>query len=179
LPGVKGEAGANGAPGSAGAQGAPGSSGSSGQQGAQGVQGIQGIAGNTEVTVIDIPQWILSSAVPFSYSNSQNFGPFQAGKSYLIHISISSISVNGNMALGIDLISAGAVINFSYSRGYARYANYSSNQWIYTFEITATLVVGTANTSMSVRVIDGLGDSGASPVTLSGKAYITPVGLIR
>jgi hypothetical protein len=32
---------------------------------------------------------------------------------------------------------------------------------------------------MSIRVIDGLGDSGSAPLTLTGKAYITPVGLIR
>ena len=176
LPGVKGEAGANGSPGSAGPQGAPGSS---GPQGAQGVPGIQGIAGITEVTVIDIPQWILSSATPFSFTNSQNFGLFQAGKSYVLRIYVSGTSINGNMALGVDLISSGAGINFSYSRSYALYANYTSSRWIYSFEITATLVVGTANTSMSVRVIDGLGDSGASPLTLTGKAYITSVGLVR
>ena len=179
LPGTKGEVGASGAPGANGLPGANGAQGPQGAQGQQGIPGVQGAAGVTEVTVVNIPQWILSSATPFSVSNSQSFGAFEAGKSYLIHISVSSNSVNGNMALGLDLISAGASINFSYTRGYALYSNYSANQWIYTFEITATLVVGAANTSISVRVIDGLGDSGARPLTLTGKAYITPVGLIR
>jgi hypothetical protein len=173
LPGVKGEAGANGAPGATGAQGPQGT------QGQQGIPGVQGAAGVAEVTVVNIPQWVLSSATPFSVSNSQSFGTFEAGKSYLLQIFISGRSINSNLSLGIDLISAGASINFSYSRGYSLYANYSTNQWIYTFEITAVLVVGATNTSMSLRVIDGLGDSGVSPLTLTGKAYITPVGLIR
>ena len=179
LPGVKGEAGANGAPGANGLPGANGAQGAQGVPGQQGIPGAQGAAGATEVTVVNIPQWVLSSATPFSVSNSQNFGTFEAGKSYALHISVSSNSVNGNMALGVDLISTGASINFSYTRGYALYSNYSANQWIYTFEITATLVVGVVNTSISVRVIDGLGDSGARPLTLTGKVYITPVGLIK
>lgn len=177
--GVKGEVGEVGQPGPAGAPGSNGSSGPAGPQGIPGPQGAQGVAGATEIIVIDIPQWILSSALPVSYANSQSFGNFEAGKSYLLHIFISCNSVNGNLVLGLDLLSPGAVINFSYSRNYARYATYSTNQWLYGFEATATLVVGAANTSMSIRVIDGLGDSGAAPLTLTGKAYITPVGLIR
>ena len=182
LPGVKGEAGASGAPGANGAPGVnglPGANGAQGVPGQQGIPGAQGAAGVTEVTVVNIPQWILSSATPFSVSNSQNFGAFEAGKSYALQIFVSCVSTNSNMSLGIDLISAGASMNFSYSRGYALYANYSTNQRVLTFEITAVLVVGATNTSMSLRVIDGLGDSGASPLTLTGKAYITPVGLIR
>ena len=179
LPGVKGEAGANGAPGANGLPGANGAQGPQGVPGQQGIPGVQGAAAATEVTVLNIPKWVLSSATPFSVSNSQSFGTFEAGKSYALHIYVSCVSANGNISLGVDLISAGASINFSYSRGYARYANYSSNQWIYSFEITAVLVAGAANTAMSLRVIDGLGDSGASPLTLTGKAYITPVGLIR
>ena len=185
LPGVKGEAGAsgasgaNGAPGVNGLPGANGANGAQGVPGQQGIPGAQGAAGVTEVTVVNIPQWILSSATPFSVSNSQSFGAFEAGKSYVLRIYVLGTSINSNMALGVDLISSGAVMNFSYSRSYALYARNSSNQWIYSFEITAVLVVGAANTSMSLRVIDGLGDSGASPLTLTGKAYITPVRLIR
>ena len=147
--------------------------------GQQGIPGVQGAAGVSEVTVVNIPQWVLSSATPFSVSNSQSFGTFEAGKSYLLHIYVSCVSTNSNMSLGIDLISAGASITFSYSRGYSLYANYSANQRVLTFEITAVLVTDAANTSLSLRVIDGLGDSGASPLTLTGKAYITPVGSIR
>jgi hypothetical protein len=179
VPGAKGETGAAGLPGPAGAPGSNGTSGPAGPQGAQGIQGPQGVAGATEVIVVDIPQWILSSALPVSYANSQPFGNFEAGKSYLLQIFISCNSVNGNLVLGLDLLSPGADINFSYSRNYARYATYSTNQWLYSFQATATLVVGAANTSMSIRVIDGLGDSGVAPLTLTGKAYITPVGLIR
>ena len=179
VPGAKGETGAAGLPGPAGAPGSNGTSGPAGPAGPQGIQGPQGVAGATEVIVVDIPQWILSSALPVSYANSQPFGNFEAGKSYLLQIFISCNSVNGNLVLGLDLLSPGAVINFSYSRNYARYATYSTNQWLYSFQATASLVVGAANTSMSIRVIDGLGDSGAAPLTLTGKAYITPVGLIR
>ena len=179
APGPMGAAGANGSPGPAGAQGPAGPTGAQGVHGVQGARGAQGAAGVTEVIVIDIPQWVLSSALPISYSNSQPFGVFEAGKSYLLHIFVSCTSIDSNMVLGVDLLSSGSSINFSYSRGYARYANYSAAQWIYSFDITATLVVGGANTSMSIRVIDGLGDSGAAPLTLTGKAYITPVGLIR
>lgn len=186
--GAKGEPGLDGAPGSPGPAGAPGSAGAQGPQGPQGATGAtgptgatgaQGPAGSAEVTVIDIPSWILSSALPVSYANSQNFGTFEASKSYLVNISISSISANGNMVLGLDMLSSSGTVGFTYIRSYARYATYSSNQWIYKFEVTATYQVGASDSTLSVRIIDGLGDSGASPLTFTGKAYITLVGAIR
>jgi hypothetical protein len=142
LPGEKGDPGIAGANGTPGPAGSPGANGSQGPQGATGATGPQGPAGPSEVTVVDIPAWILSSATPFSYTNSVEVGNLIAGNNYVFAIHVSGISTVTNLVLGLDVISPGSIVKYSYS-------------------------------------IDGLGDSGAAPLTLTGKAYITLVGSIR
>jgi hypothetical protein len=176
LPGEKGDAGPAGASGSPGPAGSPGPSGA---QGPQGPIGATGPAGPSEVTVVDIPSWILSSAVPFSYNNSSSFGNLLAHHSYLVSIHVSGTSTASNLVLGLDLISFGSTVSFSYSRNDFRYSTYSTTQIKYGFDVVGTINVGDSDTGVSVRVIESMGDSNAAPLTLTGKAYITLVGSIR
>lgn len=186
--GPKGDAGspgASGAPGPAGQDGAPGSagpagsSGGSGPAGATGATGAQGPAGPSEVTVVDIPEWILSSAMPFSYSNSIAIGNLIAGNSYEVKIHLSGVSAYNNLVLGLDLFTPDRTLKFHYSRDDFRFATYLTTQSIYTFDVHATVQAGISNSQLTVRIIDGLGDTGSSRLTLKGTAYITLVGSIR
>ena len=182
MPGEKGDAGsagANGSPGPAGSPGANGSQGPQGAMGATGATGAQGPAGPSEVAVVDIPSWILSSATPFSYTNSVEVGNLIAGNNYVFAIHVSGISTVTNLVLGLDVISPGSIVKYSYSRNDFRFATYSTTQISYGFDVVGTVAIGASNSGISVRVIDGLGDSGAGTLTLTGKAYITLVGSIR
>jgi hypothetical protein len=184
-PGLPGAIGPAGAPGAPGANGANGSSGAPGPQGPQGATGPSGAKGETgtvgpsEVTVIDIPSWSLATATQFSYSASSQFGSLAANASYTFQLHIFGTCTFNSLVLGLDVISPGNTLTFTYSRNDFRYATYSSTGNFYTFEVKGTLRTGESPSSMQVRIIDGFGDTGSNPLTLTGKAYITLVGVIR
>ena len=159
-----------------------------GSNGVQGVQGIQGPVGATgasgavgpsEVTLVDIPSWTLGSATQFSYSGSPLFGDLNSGSSYQFYIHITGTSVFNSLVLGVDIISPGTSVTFSYSRNDFRYSTYSSTGAWYAFDVIGTVQMGASQGAMQVRIIDGFGDTGSNPLTLTGKAYITLVGAIR
>ena len=189
--GPQGEKGEQGLPGVAGAPGIPGSSGPSGPAGAIGSNGAQGAAGSigatgpkgetgtSEVTVIDIPTWTLSSSTPFSYATSTAFGLLLANHSYSFQMQIKGSSIFISMVLGLEILSPGNTVSFAYSRNNIRYATSSSISSLYTFDVIGTIKVGDSDGSIQVRVLDGFGDSGTNALTLTGKAYITPIGAIR
>lgn len=179
APGPSGPAGAPGANGAQGPAGPAGATGATGATGAQGPKGETGTAGSVEVTVVDIPSWTLSSATAFSFSNSTTFGNLVANKSYQIHIYISGTSVFNSAILGLELLSPGSSINFSYLRDNLRYSSNSAITTLYTFDVFGTIAVGSSNASIQIRIYDGLGDSGANPITLAGKAYITEIAAVK
>ena len=182
LPGVAGLPGAIGPAGPAGASGLPGAqgpSGGNGLNGATGATGAQGLAGPSEVSVIDIPQFTLGTSIGYTFIASDSFGTLKANSSYKFNIYLRANSNIVGLVLGADLIAAGGTLNFSYLRTDSRVANYSSAPATYGFMITGTIQVAGADSTLVVRVIDAYGDSGAAPLTFSGKAYITLVGAIR
>jgi len=180
--GPAGPAGQDGAPGSAGPAGSSGGSGPAGATGATGpagATGAQGPAGPSEVTVVDIPEWILSSATPYSFTFSSAFANLIAGRAYLVSINLQGSSSFNNLVLGIEVSSPGSTVTYSYSRNDFRYALSSSIRTGYGFNITSTVQVGSTNSHLLIKVIDGLGDTGNATLTLKGTAYITLVGSIR
>ena len=187
-PGLPGVAGAPGVAGLPGAQGPAGSNGSSGPQGLQGAagatgatgaQGPAGAVGPSEVTVIDIPQWTLSSVSTFSYAASTTIGSLTVGSSYKFDIYIYGTSTQTNLVLGADVICPNANVSASFIRSDSRYATYSSASSKYAILITGVVSDVTTPTSLSVRVIDAYGETGSGALNLTGKAYITLVGAIR
>ena len=181
-PGEQGAMGLPGAPGAMGPAGMPGATGAQGPQGVQGpagATGATGAVGPSEVSVVDVPSWTLSSSTQYSYSTSPTFGALQANNSYKFQIQSSGTSIFNSHVLGLDLVSPGNSVSFIFARTDFRYATYSSTSTEYAFEIFGTIQVGGTPGSLQVRIIDGFGDSGASPLTFSGKAYITLVGAIR
>ena len=182
APGPAGPSGPSGPPGGSGATGAQGPAGPTGATGAQGPTGAKGetgTAGSSEVTVIDIPNWTLSSSTQYSYANSTALGDLRANNSYQFFIHINGASIFNSLILGLDILSPGATLTFSYSRNDFRYATYSTTVTTYGFDVVGTIKTSAVDTSLQVRIIDGFGDSGSNPLTLSGKAYITLVGAIR
>ena len=188
LPGAMGPAGPAGSAGASGPAGANGSTGAQGPAGATGATGATGPAGATgetgtvgpsEVTVIDIPSWSLSSATTYSFSASNSFGTLKVGESYKFDIYVYGTSVLSNLVLGVDIVTSNATSNYSYLRSDARYVNYNSTTFKYSFVISGTVSSIQGQTGISVRVIDAYGETGGGTLTLTGKAYITLVGAIK
>jgi hypothetical protein len=188
LPGSVGPTGPAGKDGASGSSGPAGSSGGSGPAGATGpagaigptgATGAQGPAGPSEVTVVEIPEWTLSSAAPFSYGNSIPFGNLAPGKAYKFDIYLSGYSNFNSLVLGFELFSNGNSLEYSYARNDFRYSTAFSISSNYTFHIFGTVTVGEVTSAMTARIYDGLGDTGIGPLTLKGTAYITLVGSIK
>jgi hypothetical protein len=180
--GPAGPAGAMGPAGSSGSNGSNGAAGATGATGAQGVAGAKGETGTTgpsEVTVIALPTFSLSTNTQFGFNDSAGFGVLASTRDYQFSVHLRGTSSVDSHVLGIDVISPGNEINFSYSKSYFRYATYSTTANWYALEIFGTIKVRAGDSNLTVRVIDGFGDSGTNPLTFTGKAYITLVGAIR
>jgi len=183
--GEKGDAGLPGAPGPAGLPGAPGPTGASGSNGSQGPQGplgatgASGAVGPSEVTVVDIPSWTMSSATPFSFSISDVIGELRAGSNYKFELFIYGTSVLSNLVLGMDVITPNASSMFSVIRSDARFVTHNATSFKYSFLISGTISNIQGQTGIFVRAIDAYGETGGGTLSLTGKAYITLVGAIK
>ena len=177
--GPAGPAGSAGATGPAGANGSNGAQGPAGATGPAGAKGETGTVGPSEVTVIDIPGWTLTSATPYSFSASNSIGSLKVGESYKFDIYIYGTSALSNLVLGVDVVISNATSNFSYLRSDARYVNYNSTTFKYAFVISGTVSAIQGQTGISIRVIDAYGETGGGTLSLTGKAYITLVGAIK
>ena len=83
------------------------------------------------------------------------------------------------MVLGLEVLSPGNSVTYSYSRNNTRYAANFAVSAFYTFDVVGTIKVGDSDGFIQVRITDAFGDSGTNALSLTGKAYITPVGAIR
>jgi hypothetical protein len=176
LPGAMGPAGLSGTPGPAGVNG---SNGALGPQGPVGATGASGAVGPSEVSVVDIPQFTLGTSVGYTFIASESFGILKANNSYKFDIFVRASSNILGLVLGADVLAAGGVLNFNAIRSDFRNVNYSSAPATYGFLISGTIQISGSDSSLVLRIIDAYGDSGAAPLTFSGKAYITLVGAIK
>jgi hypothetical protein len=179
MQGERGEKGDQGLPGVAGPSGLAGSPGASGPSGPQGATGPTGATGPSEVTVVDIPSWTLSSGSTFSFASSILVGTLTPGSSYFFNIYITGTSSSSTLVTGADLLAASATVQFTYSKSENRYATYNSTAFRYVYVFSGTISNVQNQTAISIRIIDAYGETGANPLTLSGKAYITLVGAIK
>ena len=179
LPGAMGPAGLPGAPGPAGANGLNGATGAQGPVGATGASGASGAIGPSEVAVVDIPQFTLQTSVGYTFIASDSFGELKANSSYKFDIYVRANSNVLGLVLGADVLAAGGILDFSYIRSDFRNVNYSSAPATCGFLISGTIQIFGSDSSLVLRIIDAYGDSGAAPLTFSGKAYITLVGAIK
>ena len=202
--GLTGDVGATGPVGPAGSPGAPGSSGSpgaqgttgltgpiglTGSQGLQGIQGIQGVTGATgpsQVQVVPISSWLLSTSTGGTGNTSSGFGNLAASKSYQF-----IIGVNGKLAsiqaptyaikvgLTLQCSDPGATLTYSVSSSFG----YSNDGDAVTYSKESFTVIGTLSTTsanpssvLSITATDSGPTTGVDAMTLTGSAFIQLVG---
>jgi hypothetical protein len=171
--------GATGAQGSAGASGARGETGTVGSQGANGARGETGTAGPSEVTNISIPTWTLQTATSFGFASSSGFGLLKAGKSYQISIQLWGTTNSANSPYGLELLtSTGVAPSYFYTVMPYRYAIEPTTSNKYGFSVIGTITVGVADVSLSIKIVDAVGDTTAKPMVITGMALITLVGAV-
>jgi hypothetical protein len=185
--GANGPAGATGpaGSGSTGAQGPSGSNGTNGTNGSAGGTGLTGARGETgtvgpsEVTDISIPTWTLQTATAFGFATSSGFGLLKAGKSYQFSIQIWGTTNSADSPYGLELLtSTGAAPSYFYTIMPFRYAMESTTSNKLGFSVIGTITVGGTDVSLSVKVVDAVGDTTTKPMVLTGKALITLVGAV-
>ena len=179
--GANGPAGATGPAGSGatGAQGPTGSNGNNGAPGLAGSRGETGTVGPSEVTDISIPSWTLQTATAFGFATSSGFGLLKAGKSYQFSIQIWGTTNSADSPYGLELLtSSGAAPSYFYTIMPYRYAMASTTSNKFGFSVIGTIVVGETDVSLSVKIVDAVGDTTTKPMVLTGKALITLVGAV-
>ena len=179
--GANGPAGATGPAGSGatGAQGPSGSTGSNGATGQAGARGETGTVGPSEVTDISIATWTLQTATEFGFSTSSGFGLLKAGKSYQISIQLWGTTNSADSPYGLELLSStGAAPSYFYTVMPYRYAMTSTTSYKYGFSVIGTITVGVSDISLSIKIVDAVGDTTTKPMVMTGKALITLVGAV-
>jgi len=179
--GANGPAGATGPAGSGatGAQGPTGSNGNNGAPGLAGSRGETGTVGPSEVTDISIPTWTLQTATAFGFATSSGFGLLKAGKSYQFSIQVWGTTNSADSPYGLELLtSTGAAPSYFYTIMPFRYAMESTTSNKFGFSVIGTIVVGGTDISLSVKIVDAVGDTTTKPMVLTGKALITLVGAV-
>ena len=177
APGSQGPAG-SGATGAQGDAGAIGARGETGTVGSIGARGETGTVGPSEVTDISIPSWTVQTATPFGFATSSGFGLLKAGKSYQFSIMLWG-TTNSDGAFGLELLtSSGAAPSYFYTVMRYQYAIDPAVTNKYGFSVIGTIAVGVADVSLSIKVVDAVGDTTTKSMVMTGKALITLVGAV-
>jgi hypothetical protein len=179
--GSQGPIGATGLAGATGLQGLSGAQGLQGNPGATGAGGANGATGPSNLYVIPISIWTLSTSSAGTGSDSVAFGNLVAGKSYKVSIIVHGVQRTANSYFGAELRLTSIDSSASYEIAVIDNRYYASSSYLhrYTFIIEGTVVVGATNTSLVVRVIDGAGvTGGVESMTLSGRANLQLVGQV-
>jgi hypothetical protein len=171
--------GSTGAQGPSGSNGTNGTNGSAGGTGLTGARGETGTVGPSEVTDISIPTWTLQTATAFGFATSSGFGLLKAGKSYQFSIQVWGTTNSADSPYGLELLtSTGVAPSYFYTIMPFRYAMESTTSNKFGFSVIGTITVGGTDVSLSVKIVDAVGDTTTKPMVLTGKALITLVGAV-
>jgi hypothetical protein len=176
--GATGPQGATGAAGAAGPAGATGANGAAGSTGPAGATGAAGPAGVSNVSVVAISSFNLSTVTAYGAADSANFGSLEPNSSYWFHIFVQAPATVTGLKLGAEVASTGVAPNFSVSRGDFLKVTSSSSTQTYGFQIMGTIATAAAASTLVVRIFDAGGDSSPGSVTFSGTAFIAKVGSV-
>jgi len=188
LTGATGPAGANGSSGGgsagpagpAGAVGAPGAQGQQGLVGATGATGATGASGSSSVSSGSLT-FLNQIVLPRTSQDSNGFGTFEAGKSYVVDVFVTGVAADGssltlNVAFaagaGMRIVSSSYVIGSGYSfRGGS--AKYESSA------IAKLLVTVDSGSSQQITVTASSSNSSSGdPMTLAGYFTNEQVGSV-
>jgi len=181
APGANGANGTNGAVGPAGATGPTGSTGPTGPTGATGQAGVEGPTGPSNVYVIAIPSWILSTATGGTGTDSLQFGTLAANKSYRFSMIVHGVTGVTNNYFAASVKTGPLSIPTLFESAVFENLAYSGSSFVhrYTFIIDGTVVVGSSDSWLKVNIVDGGGTtSGTNKMTLSGQAVVQLVGQV-
>ena len=185
LPGATGEKGAtgatgsNGLPGAAGTNGLPGSAGAPGTPGTAGAPGSSGTISGSQSSITFADQLLGTAGSPTS---SDAFGSFEAGKSYVVRVLISTFDINKvapSYGIGLSIAAEGGAPGISASYVVSTGSVYSGSNRI-TISIVADIVlngISVATPYSLVATLTSGATSGAS-ITASGSSTKIQVGAI-
>lgn len=179
--GGTGAPGANGANGSVGPAGATGATGATGPTGPTGPSGATGSTGPSNVYVVSIPTWTLSTATGGTGIDSLQFGTLAANKSYRYSIIIHGVTSVTNSYFAATVQAGPLSVPTLFESAVFENLAYSGSAFVhrYTFIIEGTVVVGSSDSWLKVNVVDGGGaTAGTSKMTLSGQAFVQLVGQV-
>jgi hypothetical protein len=197
LPGINGEkgatgaAGTNGLPGVAGTNGLPGTAGTPGIPGTAGAPGIPGTAGAPGAPGSSGTVLASQSSISFadqlpgaagSTINSDAFGNFEAGKSYVVRVLISTFDVNriaASYGIGLSVTAAGGAPGISASYSVATGSVYSGSNRV-TISIIADIVLNGVSVTTPYSLVATLtsGATGGASITASGSYTKVQIGAI-
>jgi hypothetical protein len=121
----------------------------------------------------------LQTATEFGSASSSGFGLLKAGKSYQISIQLWGTTNSADSPYGLELLSStGAAPSYFYTVMPYRYAMTSTTSYKYGFSVIGAITVGASDISLSIKIVDAVGDTTAKPMVMTGKALITLVGTV-
>jgi hypothetical protein len=177
--GPAGPTGATGATGLTGAKGETGTAGIDGAIGLKGETGTVGATGPSNVYVNSIASWTLSTATKRSFSVSATTPKFIAGKSYLYTIYVYGVSDANAAVFSLDILHEdNSAANFNYSVAFSNGLELDPKMYRYFFTVTGTFTPVSADSGLSIKIIDDMGATSSRPLTLTGRMYSTLVGSI-
>ena len=185
LVGVAGAEGLTGLQGFQGLQGATGPTGATGSSGSIGLTGAQGATGPSQVQVINLPTWNLSSSTVGATSSSVQIGNLAPGESYAFTFVVSgrlatNQSPNYAIKLGMMVGVSDTTVTptYSASSGFGYFADASGTYSRASFTIVGTLETSssTPNTTLYLTAEDAGGTSGSDGLTFTGTGLIQLVG---
>ena len=183
--GLVGATGAQGLTGPQGLQGTTGATGAAGSSGSIGLTGAQGATGPSQVQVINLPTWNLSSSTVGATSSSVQIGNLAPGKSYAFTFVVSgrlatNQSPNYAIKLGMMVGVSDTMVTptYSASSGFGYFADASGTYSRASFTIVGTLETSssTPNTTLYLTAEDAGGTSGSDGLTFTGTGLIQLVG---
>lgn len=175
-PGATGSPGSNGSPGTA---GAPGTRGETGTAGSVGSKGETGTAGISEVKVINIAAFAISTLTPLGETTSESFGALEVNSSYFFQIFLTGESLDDFYDFGARISSTGSTPTFNFAASKSKLVADVSKRIAYGVSIVGTIKTLGTITNLTINLVDVTGESATrGGVSFSGRAYLQRVGTI-
>jgi hypothetical protein len=185
LPGATGEkgatgtAGTNGLPGTAGTNGLPGTAGAAGSVGPTGPAGSSGTVLGSQSSITFAEQLAGTAG---SSTNSEAFGNFEAGKSYVVRVLISTFDVNkvaASYGIGLTVSSPSGGPGISASYVVSTGSVYSGSNKV-TISIIADIVLNGISVTTPYALVATLtsGATSGASITANGSFTKIQVGAI-
>jgi hypothetical protein len=142
--------------------------------------GSAGAAGISEVKVIAIPDFLVSTNTRRGAASSAPFGSLATNSSYIFQIYLSGEGNLSSLDFAATLSSSGETPVYNYASSRSTFTTKIDKDLVYAVTITGTIKTLGASSTLTVNIIDVSGESGgAAGVTFSGRAYLQKVGTIN